>query len=559
MSERTAVFTSSTNKDLTDYREIAIHVCQRLGMPPIPMEEFGPDTRTPLEVCREKVYEAELYLGIFAHRYGWIPDGHDISITEMEYNWAMEKGIPALIFIAEKDFPWNPEWIDHGEAFEKLKKFKARLTKHTVRFFKDTAGFRDDLFVYLPNWRKQRSSADVLHSDQARIIPTPPEPYIAHPYVLLHTNQVVGRQAELNLMTDWVANPRARVHAARMLHFVAIGGMGKSAVTWKWFNAIAPQEMKPLAGRVWWSFYESDARFENLVARTLAYVTQRPLAEVQKMPPPDQEAALLKALDEQPFLLVLDGLERILIAYARMDAAHLDDSDYDRAMANYVAGALGLPASAADSFTGQARLRKTADPRAGLFLRRLSQVRAARILVSTRLYPADLQLITGYPIPGCEAAFLTGLQDDDAVNLWREFGVSGTREELLRLFRTFDNYPLLIRALAGEVAGTTARRGILTPGARPTRILTLLPNWTSRWYSRTCWPLRCAGWTTRRAPCCIQWRRSGCPPVTTRWRRCLWERPSLPPTRGRHPLPLRGKGKKPLALRGRRPTKGWMG
>jgi hypothetical protein len=51
--------------------------------------------------------------------------------------------------------------------------------------------------------------------------------------------------------------------------FVAIGGMGKSALTWKWFNQIAPNEMKPLAGRLWWSFYESDADFENFLIRAL--------------------------------------------------------------------------------------------------------------------------------------------------------------------------------------------------------------------------------------------------------------------------------------------------
>jgi hypothetical protein len=94
-------------------------------------------------------------------------------------------------------------------------------------------------------------------------------------------------------------------------------------LTWKWFNDIAPQEMKPLAGRMWWSFYESDATFENFVTRALAYLTQRPLDEVQKIP----------ALDREPYLVTLDGLERILIAYVRMDAAHLSDDDY-RALAH---------------------------------------------------------------------------------------------------------------------------------------------------------------------------------------------------------------------------------
>ena len=88
------------------------------------------------------------------------------------------------------------------------------------------------------------------------------------------------------------------------------------------------------------------------------------LHEIRQIPQAEREARLLAALDHAPFLLVLDGLERILIAYARLDAARLSDDDFDRQTANVVAGAYGLPASAAQSFVGQHRLRKTADPRA---------------------------------------------------------------------------------------------------------------------------------------------------------------------------------------------------
>ena len=44
------------------------------------------------------------------------------------------------------------------------------------------------------------------------------------------------------------------------------------------------------------------------------------------------------------------------------------------------------------------------------------------------------------------------MTDDDALALWRGFIGSGTSGQLLPLFRAFDNYPLLLRALAGEVA-----------------------------------------------------------------------------------------------------------
>ena len=182
--------------------------------------------------------------------------------------------------------------------------------------------------------------------------------------------------------------------------------MGKSALTWKWFNEIAPQEMKPLAGRMWWSFYESDATFENFVIRALAYVTGRAREDVEKNTKPgEREEQLLAALDRAPFLLVLDGLERILIAYARMDAARLPTTT-----------STGRPRTSSPGHTacppGRAIIRRPAPPaqdrrpRAGSFSAQAGRVRASRVLVSTRLYPADLQAMTGDPCPGCFALFL---------------------------------------------------------------------------------------------------------------------------------------------------------
>ncbi len=374
-----------------------------------------------------------------------------ISVTEMEYNRAKERDIPRLIFIAHDDHPVKAKDVEKGEGAEKLEAFKKRVgAENIVNFFKSP----EDLRAQMIHGLSQHRISDLtnLHSLVALDIPEAPKPYIAHPYTLLQTSQLVGRNDELNLLTDWVAKPRSPIYQAHILNIVAIGGMGKSALTWKWFNDIAPLEMKPLAGQMWWSFYESDARFENFVIRALAYVSKRPREEVEKMPPSEREAALLNILNEQPFLLVLDGLERILIAYSGMNAAYLADDELDKKTANYVAQAVGLPESAGQSFVGQHQLRKTADPRAGQFLRKLANVKAARILVSTRLYPSELQTNTGNPVPRSSAIFVNGLHDDDALALWRAMGVSGSRDTLLPLFKRFDNYPLLIRALAGLVA-----------------------------------------------------------------------------------------------------------
>ena len=440
---------SSTALDLPGHREQVKDACLRMGMFPAMMEQLPAADADAIAESRRLVDEADVYVGVFAFRYGYVPEGSDISITEMEYNRAVERGIPRLIFLMRDDYLVRPSDVEKGDSARKLDALKERLKKErVVNPFGSPEDLRGLVIHSLVSYRKPDLTTFHYISD----IPEPPEAFIAHPYTLLQTHRLVGRQPELNLLTDWVAKPDASVYSARILNVVAVGGMGKSALTWKWFNDIAPQEMKPLAGRMWWSFYESDATFENFVTRALAYVTRRPLAEVQQIPAPNRETQLLAALDREPFLLVLDGLERILITYARMDAAHLSDDDYDKQTANVVANAYGLPASAAQSFTGEHRLRKAADPRAGSFLRKLSNVRASRVLVSTRLYPADLQTVTGESLGSCVALFLPGLADGDALELWRAFGATGARDSLLPLFQRAGNHPLLIQALASEVA-----------------------------------------------------------------------------------------------------------
>ena len=461
MSERLNVMISSTARDLPAHREQVRLACERAGFAPHDMMEHLPALNADAVVASlEMVKNADVYLGIFAYRYGYLPDGSEISITEMEYNRAVKLKKPRLIFFIHEDHPVTVKDFETGDCAQKLQALKDRIGKKRVAaYFKSPEDLRGHVVEALVRLRRDleagepedaKTTAAKFHRRTA--IPAPPEPYVAHPYTLLQVHDLIGRRAELNLLTDWIANPAAKAFGARIFGFVAIGGMGKSALTWKWFQQIAPEEMKPLAGRLWWSFYESDASFENFVSRALSYASQQSEDEVRALRWPEREAELLRHLDERPFLFVLDGLERILIAYHWMNASYVADTEYDEQTANRVAGAAGLPASAAESFIGQHRLRQTIDPRAGAFLQRLTQVRASRLLISTQLYPSELQTRTGDALPGCFAYFLRGLSDDDALGLWRALGVKGSRQELVPIFRSVEGHPLLVQALASEVA-----------------------------------------------------------------------------------------------------------
>lgn len=425
---------SSTMRDLPEYRKHALDACLRMNVFPIMMEHLPAVASDAIDASLQMVESADIYIGIIAHRYGYVPidarNSGRTSITEMEYERAVTKNKPCLIFLIDNEYPLESFNIEKGDGALKLLEFKKRLLKdNIVKFFTSPEDLRGQIIHSLVSHRI--TDAHNLHSKYSGIVPSRPEPYIAHPYTLIQTSQLVGREYELDLLSDWAKGPQSSVFKI----IVAMGGVGKSALTWTWFNEIAPKIMSPLAGRVWWSFYESDASFDNFVTRTLAYASERPLNEVEQLSVRDREAQLIALLNREPFLIVLDGLERILVAYSRMDASRLSDEDLGKKVA-----------------ISKHQLRKTIDRQVGAMLLKLSQVSKSRILATTRLYPTELQNPAGKPVQGVSTTFLGGLTDEAALKLWYTVGNRGSRDLLLPIFNTFDNHPLLLRALAGEVA-----------------------------------------------------------------------------------------------------------
>ena len=82
------VMISSTARDLPQHRKEVMDACLRQGMYPVMMEHLPANDDEAIAASLKMVDEADIYVGVFAHRYGYAPKGHDISVTEMEYNRA---------------------------------------------------------------------------------------------------------------------------------------------------------------------------------------------------------------------------------------------------------------------------------------------------------------------------------------------------------------------------------------------------------------------------------------------------------------------------------------
>jgi hypothetical protein len=97
-----AVMISSTAKDLADYREQVKQACLRLGVHPMMMEHLPALDADAIVASLAMVDAAEIYVGVFAHRYGYVPAGREASITEM-VRTSRSQGMPRLLFLAAED------------------------------------------------------------------------------------------------------------------------------------------------------------------------------------------------------------------------------------------------------------------------------------------------------------------------------------------------------------------------------------------------------------------------------------------------------------------------
>jgi hypothetical protein len=140
--------------DLRDYRDAAIEECNRLGLVPIAMEYFEAMSHGASVGSKQKLDEADLYLGIFAHRYGFIEEGHERSVTEIEFDHATQRGMDRLCFLVDPGSPWPDERIDRGNE-QRLAAFKARIEKNVIRaLFRSPEDFQGKLRLALSEWAR---------------------------------------------------------------------------------------------------------------------------------------------------------------------------------------------------------------------------------------------------------------------------------------------------------------------------------------------------------------------------------------------------------------------
>ncbi len=104
MNKKLQVFVSSTYTDLIEERQAAVQAILDAGHIPAGMELFKAGNESQLKTIYKWIDESDVYMLILGGRYGTVESKSGKSYTQLEYEYALNKGIPVFAVVLSKNF-----------------------------------------------------------------------------------------------------------------------------------------------------------------------------------------------------------------------------------------------------------------------------------------------------------------------------------------------------------------------------------------------------------------------------------------------------------------------
>jgi WD40 repeat protein len=307
----------------------------------VDMREFAASDAAPAQVCQEKVWGCEVYLGIFGTRYGSpVRDRPELSYTELEFETASDPAHPLerLVFVLDQEAE-NPgipaKWLNdpiHGERQQAFlrKVMDAGLTLQTFRNPDELARLVERSLAELKEKEHQRQQKQRPPIAPAAPGWTWPRPWDFSGYLREKRQGFIGRRWLFDAVRAWHGNPVA----SQALLIVADFGVGKSAFMAELTATGTAEQGLPIAAHHFCDHNTAAtleaATFVRSVAAQLAGAlpayqaaveadpeARRWLEEAQTDPASAYNQAVIGKLQgiaapAAPWLLLVDGLDETL-------------------------------------------------------------------------------------------------------------------------------------------------------------------------------------------------------------------------------------------------------
>ncbi|MDQ1611616.1 MAG: hypothetical protein QOG00_1547 [Pyrinomonadaceae bacterium] len=413
------IYISSTYSDLVECREAVYRALRSMGHDIVAMEDYVAADQRPLDKCLADVASCDLYVGIIAWRYGFIPatdNPERKSITELEFRHAVAKGIPCLLFLLDENAPWPRAKMEQGTGAKKLKLLRAGMSAdYTVSFFKDSQQLALQASAAVTN---QSATKTPSTGDLSKPAPLTPDK-ISTSRLPVTGRELFGRAEQLKRLDEaWNS------HDTHVLSLVAWGGVGKSALVNHWLARMARDDYRGAELVYAWSFYSQGTTdrvvsADQFIEAALNFFGD---SDPNQGSPWDKGERLARLVGAQRTLLILDGLEPL---------QHPPGAD-------------------------EGRLK---DQALQSLLRGLAAASKGLCLISTRVAVTDLNSFETTAAPRID---LEHLSPEAGAQVLIAQGVRGTKSELEQATTEFDGHSLALTLLGSYLndvyAGDVNRR-----------------------------------------------------------------------------------------------------
>ena len=278
--QRLRIFVSSTLRELEEERRTVRAAIERLRLAPV-MFELGARPHPPRDLYRAYLEQSDVFVGIYAERYGWIAPGEDISGLEDEYRLA-PRAMPKLIYVRE-----------NADRDERLVELIGRIRTD------DTASYK--------SYSSVDELADFVEADLATLLaerfdasraPAAGTPEVVAPQVPSAYTRLIGRESELAAVSALLDD-----EATRLVTLLGPGGVGKSRLAIEIASATAG--------------FPDGAAFialENVTEPALLIPSIAYGLGIRDTGEQSLEERLAVALDGRRMLIVLDNFEQLVEA-----------------------------------------------------------------------------------------------------------------------------------------------------------------------------------------------------------------------------------------------------
>jgi len=307
---------------------------------PIPQQDVFTHGDDGIAALLKTVDEADVFIGIYGMRYGRILDGQTISATEWEFNRAVERGIPILLFLIHENHPVTRAMVERDErANEKLAAFVERAGEgrifHRFKSPEDLRGQVIEALASLPEHVVSDGKSSSFKSDVSRVDKYAPE-------------TLIGREEEVKMINDsWSQVARGEKKRPHVLTFVALGGEGKTSLVANWIADLAHRDWPGCDAAFAWSFYSQGTR-EQLAASSDLFLKEaliffgEPALASSAQSSSDKGRRLAQLIGERKVLLFLDGLEPLQYAPTSPTAGEVRDAGLAALLKGLAAESKGL-------------------------------------------------------------------------------------------------------------------------------------------------------------------------------------------------------------------------